>query len=136
MNNIPKRVQVDGAEIELTPMLDVVFIVLVFFVVTATFNKEAGISLNYPDSAQHSEPLELQPILVKVSALSEISIQERIVNSSSVRALITRLLIQTPEASVAIKVCPTAKTKVVIAAVDGVRGAKVNMPAVTLDRGC
>ena len=56
MRKIAKQQEDEGAEIDLTPMLDVVFIMLIFFIVVASFIKEAGIEVNRPDDNQQSDP--------------------------------------------------------------------------------
>lgn len=56
MRKIAKQQEEGGAEIDLTPMLDVVFIMLIFFIVVASFIKEAGIEVNRPDNNQQSDP--------------------------------------------------------------------------------
>ena len=56
MRKIAKQQEQDGAEIDLTPMLDVVFIMLIFFIVVASFIKEAGVEVNRPDTNQPDNP--------------------------------------------------------------------------------
>ena len=66
-------------EINLTPMLDVVFIMLIFFIVTASFIKEAGIDVNRPD-APTAERVEDANILIAISPNDEIWIDRRLVD--------------------------------------------------------
>ena len=68
MRRIAKQQEDDGAEIDLTPMLDVVFIMLIFFIVVASFIKEAGIEVNRPDDNQQSDPEDSVSIVVEVAA--------------------------------------------------------------------
>ena len=88
-------------EINLTPMLDVVFIMLIFFVVTATFIKETGIEVNKPEA---STPRE-QPagILIAISENNEIWIDRRMVDIRALRANIVRLLAENPKSGVVIQ---------------------------------
>ena len=70
-NAISSAVQDEEAEINMTPMLDVVFIMLIFFIVTANFIKEPGLEINRPD-ASTAETQENAAILVAIGASGEI----------------------------------------------------------------
>ena len=70
-NAISSAVQEEEAEINMTPMLDVVFIMLIFFIVTANFIKEPGLEINRPES-NTSETQENAAILIAVGASGEI----------------------------------------------------------------
>ena len=136
MKRLGKALNEEETDIDITPMLDVVFIMLIFFIVTASFVKESGIGLNNPPENNEPPPLDApKPIVVHVSELSEIRIQDRIVDARAVKPTITRLKAESPESSVIVKVARKAKTKDVIAAVDGIRAAKVALPSVTMDPG-
>ena len=74
----------DESAIDITPMLDVVFIMLIFFIVTATFIKEAGIDVNRPDAATAVKQ-EKANILIAINANNEIWIDRRQVDIRSVR---------------------------------------------------
>lgn len=115
-----------GSEVNLTPMLDVVFIMLIFFIVTATFVKESGIVVNQPDSDQ---PPTLDPnkqsIVVKVSSRDIITLGHREIDIRSVRANIARLHAQDPEAGVVILPHEKSSTKVIIGIMDAARQANI-----------
>jgi len=102
---LPKRAADEESEIDLTPMLDVVFIMLIFFIVTASFIKESGIELSRPDSNQQQEstPTENKNIVIMVTASDEIWMQGRRIDLRAVRANITRMYAENPEASVIIQ---------------------------------
>lgn len=70
-NAISSAVQDEEAEINMTPMLDVVFIMLIFFIVTANFIKEPGLEINRPD-ASTAETQENAAILIAIGASGEI----------------------------------------------------------------
>ena len=72
MRKIAKQQEDEGAEIDLTPMLDVVFIMLIFFIVVASFIKEAGIEVNRPDDNQQSDPNDSVSIVIEVAADNQI----------------------------------------------------------------
>ncbi len=112
------------AEINLTPMLDVVFIMLIFFIVTASFIKEAGIDVNRPD-ALTSEIVKKANILVAISAANEIWIDGRTVDPRAVRANIERLHAENPEGSVIIQADKQAYTETLVSVMDSARQAGV-----------
>jgi biopolymer transport protein ExbD len=87
MRRIAKQQEDDGAEIDLTPMLDVVFIMLIFFIVVASFIKEAGIEVNRPDDNQQSDPEDSVSIVVEVAADNQIWMENRRVDVRAVRAI-------------------------------------------------
>jgi len=136
MKRLGKAHAEEDTDIDITPMLDVVFIMLIFFIVTASFIKETGIGLNKPDpNQQNEEASDVRPIVVAINDLNEIRIQNRLVDVRSVKATIIRLRAETPDASVVVKVDPKSKTKTIINAVDGIRDAKVFDSTVSLSSG-
>ena len=92
----------DESEINITPMLDVVFIMLIFFIVTATFVKEAGIDVNRPDAATAVKQ-EKANILIAIGPNNDIWIDRRQVDIRSVRPNIERLHAENPQGSVVIQ---------------------------------
>jgi biopolymer transport protein ExbD len=114
----------DESEINLTPMLDVVFIMLIFFIVTASFIKEAGIDVNRPD-AQTREVQENANILVAISEANEIWIDRRRIDPRAVRAVLERLHAENPEGAVVIQADKKAYTETVILVMDSARLAKI-----------
>lgn len=134
MKRLGKSLNEEETDIDITPMLDVVFIMLIFFIVTASFVKEAGIGLYNPPQNNEPPPLDApKPIVVKVTDLNEIMVQNRLVDYRAIKPTITRLKAESPESSVIMKVDPKAKTRTVIQAVDGIRQAKVDLPSISLD---
>ena len=121
MRRIAKQQEDDGAEIDLTPMLDVVFIMLIFFIVVASFIKEAGIEVNRPDDNQQSDPDDSVSIVVEVAADNQIWMENRRVDVRAVRANIQRLLAEDPEAPVTVKVEKGAEAGVVVDVADAAR---------------
>ena len=112
------------AEINLTPMLDVVFIMLIFFIVTASFIKEAGIDVNRPDEPPRDVPVEAN-ILVAISAANEIWIDRRRIDPRAVRANIERLHAENPKRSVIIQTDKRAYTETLVDVMDSARQAGV-----------
>ena len=115
-----------GSEVNLTPMLDVVFIMLIFFIVTATFVKETGLDINQPDPNQPKNPdPDKNSIVVKISNRDIITLGRREVDIRSVRANIERLHAQNPDAPVVILPQGKATTNTIIGIVDAARQANV-----------
>ncbi|MEC8002486.1 MAG: biopolymer transporter ExbD [Pseudomonadota bacterium] len=125
MRKIAKQQQQDGAEIDLTPMLDVVFIMLIFFIVVASFIKEAGVEVNRPDDNQPDDPEDSTSILVEVASDNQIWMENRRVDIRAVRANIQRLLAEDPEAPVTIKVEKGAEAGIVVDVADAARESGV-----------
>lgn len=114
----------EEAQIDLTPMLDVVFIMLIFFIVTASFIKEAGIEVNRPE-ASTSQPKDNVNILVAISATNEIWMDNRRVDARAVRANIERLHAENPKGAVVIQADNQSTTEIVAAVLDAAREAGV-----------
>ena len=114
----------EESEINLTPMLDVVFIMLIFFIVTASFIKEAGIDVNRPE-AQTREVQENANILVAISEANEIWIDRRRIDPRAVRAVLERLHAENPEGAVVIQADKKAYTETVVLVMDSARLAKI-----------
>ena len=117
----------EGTEaINLTPLLDVVFIMLIFFIVTATFVKEVGLDVNQPDE---DKPKTVDPnkksIVVKITKRDRIQIAKRDIDRRAVRANIERLHAENPEAPVIIQPHPDSTTDLMIHIMDSARQAGV-----------
>ena len=110
--------------IDLTPMLDVVFIMLIFFIVTASFVKEAGIDVNRPE-ASTAVNKDRANILVAISDTNEIWINKRRVDERAVQANIERLYAENPQGSVVIQADKKATTDTLIKVMDASRAAGV-----------
>ncbi|PCJ37012.1 MAG: biopolymer transporter ExbD [Alphaproteobacteria bacterium] len=115
----------DGdAEIDMTPMLDIVFIMLIFFIVTASFLKEAGIEINRPD-ASTAVKADKANIMIAISDKDEVWMEKRRVDVRAVRANVERLRAENPEGSVVIQADVDSRSGVVMEVVDAVRKAGV-----------
>jgi len=118
------QAQEDKEEIDMTPMLDVVFILLIFFIVTASFVKEAGIDVNRPEAATAVKK-ERANILVAISDKGDIWINKRKVDIRSVQANIERLKAENPQGTVVIQADKKATTDTLIKVMDSARAAGV-----------
>ena len=114
----------DESEVNLTPMLDVVFIMLIFFIVTASFVKEAGIDVNRADAATATRK-EKGKILVAITAEGQIWIDRRQVDPRALRANIERMHAENPHGSVIIQADEDSKNKLLVQVMDAARLAKV-----------
>lgn len=110
--------------IDLTPMLDVIFIMLIFFIVTTSFIREAGIQVNRP-SAETAQREERTNILVAISPEGEVWIDKQRVDIRSLRAVIQKLRAENPEASVVIQADRDARAGLMVEAMDQARLAGV-----------
>ena len=111
-------------EINITPMLDVVFILLIFFIVTANFIKEPGLEVDRPDS-ETAEPTENAAILIAVGNAGEIYMDGRRIDKRQVKANVVRLLAENPQGSVVIQADEKATADTIMAVMDGAREAGV-----------
>ncbi len=114
-NAISTAVQEEESEINITPMLDVVFIMLIFFIVTANFIKEPGLEINRPDS-DTAETQENAAILIAVGPTGEVWMDGRRIDVRQVKANVVKLL-QADEKAVA---------DTIIKVMDGAREAGVS----------
>jgi biopolymer transport protein ExbD len=112
----------EESEIDITPMLDVVFIMLIFFIVTASFVKESGIDVNRPD-ASTAEVKERGNILIAITEANQVWIDRRQVDVRSVRANIERLRAENPEGSVVIQADKNSKNGLLVKVMDAARQA-------------
>ncbi|HIE49803.1 MAG TPA: biopolymer transporter ExbD [Gammaproteobacteria bacterium] len=111
-------------DINLTPMLDVVFILLIFFIVTANFIKEPGLEVNRPD-AETSSIQENAAILIAIGPTNDIWIDGRRIDVRQVKANITKLLADNPKGTVVIQADEKATADSIIAVMDQSREAGV-----------
>jgi biopolymer transport protein ExbD len=127
-----READTDEAEIDLTPMLDVVFIMLIFFIVVASFLKEAGIEINRSDSNQNPPDADATSIVVTITGDDQIWMENRRIDIRAVRANIARLLATDPEQPFTIKTEPGATAGTLLEVGDAAREAgvkQVNWPA-------
>ena len=107
-------------EINLTPMLDVVFIMLIFFIVTASFIKEAGIDVDRPD-APSADSQDDAAILIAISASDEIWIDRRQTEPNAVRGMIERLHAENPKGSIVIQADEESTNEMLVIVLDAAK---------------
>lgn len=106
----------EEAQVDLTPMLDVVFILLIFFIVTAVFTQEQAIGLEPPPPPPppNVEPPETPTILIYISGDNIIRVNNRVADIGSVRANIERLKAENPDSAVIIQAHPDAESGLIV----------------------
>ena len=116
-------------EINLTPMLDVVFIMLIFFIVTASFIKEAGIDVDRPD-APSADSQDDAAILIAISPEDEIWIDRRQVEPNQVRGMIKRLHQENPKGSIVIQADEESTNEALVIVMEAAKQAGVTNVAI------
>lgn len=119
----------EEAAIDMTPMLDIVFIMLIFFIVTTVFVKEAGIEVNKPE-AGYAVLHKNANIFIAVTEDGDVWLDKRQVALDSVRANIERLLTEQPTDYVIIQADIKAKHGVIVEIMDQVKAAGVDRVSV------
>lgn len=120
------------SDIDMTPMLDIVFIMLIFFIVTTSFVKESGIDVNRP-TAQTATRKEQGNIIVAIKANGEIWIDKRQVDVRAVRANVARLHAEQPLGSVVIAADRDTKVKVLTQVMDQIRLAGITNASIATE---
>ena len=134
---MPRRRSLAGsdeeADINLTPMLDVVFIMLIFFIVTATFIKQAGIDVSRPD-AQTSLPKPTVSVLVAISKGGDIWIDKQRVDPGSVRSNIERIHAENPKGGLVIQADKDSHYEKLEAVINAARAAGIQEVAISTEQ--
>jgi len=125
----------DEAEINITPMLDIVFIMLIFFIVTTSFVKERGLEVSRPSN---SPPKEIKknkgPIVIKIDSNGNISMKGRMLEDKAVEANLERVKAEKPDSPLIIAAHPDADTNalvIILDAADAVGVASVSVATTT-----
>jgi biopolymer transport protein ExbD len=115
-------------------MLDVVFIMLIFFIVTASFVKEAGIDVRRP-VAPEAVAKPKANILLAISSQNEIWIDGKSIDQRAVKANFEKLLAENPEGSLVIQVDKDAYSETVVLVADAARQAGITRISVSAEKG-
>ena len=126
---------IDEAEINITPMLDIVFIMLIFFIVTTSFVKEKGLEVSRPSN---SPPKEIKknkgPILVKIDANGNITLKGRMLERKAVEANLEREKAEKPDSPLIIAAHPDAETDALVTILDAAEAVGVASVSVATTR--
>ncbi len=127
-----RRRKTEQSEVNMTPMLDVVFIMLIFFIVTASFVKEAGVDVNRP-VAQTAIAKDKGNILIAITENGQIWIDRRQVDPRSLRASIERLHGENPQGAIVIQADRMSQNHLLVAVMDAAKAAGVNKVAIAAE---
>lgn len=123
----------DDADINLTPMLDVVFIMLIFFIVTATFIKQTGVQVLRPDAVT-AEQKPTVAMLIAISPTGEIWIDKKRVDPSTVRAHIEKLHAENPKGGLVIQADKKSTNEKLMAVLNAARAAGLHEVAISTEK--
>ncbi len=123
----------DDADINLTPMLDVVFIMLIFFIVTATFIKQAGIDVFRPDAVT-AEQKPTVAMLIAISPNGDIWIDKKRVDPTTVRAHIEKLHAENPKGGLVIQADKASKNEKLMVVLAAARAAGLQEVAISTEK--
>lgn len=128
MRRIAQHSDAEEASIDITPLIDIVFIMLIFFIVTATFVKETGLDVNKPDiPLQQNQNNENKNILIAIDANDGIWIGPRRIDLRSVRPNIERMYAENPEAAVVIQAAKKSTNEMMVKIMDAARQVDRNI---------
>ncbi len=119
-----QRTTQDEAQVDLTSMLDIVFIMLIFFIVTSSFVKESGVEVNRP-KATHATEQKQAGIFVAITASNDIFIDQRQVDIERVQASLEHLISENPSRSLVIQADKLAFNGTVVQVMDAAKGAGI-----------
>ena len=128
-----RHAHIEEAEINITPMLDIVFIMLIFFIVTASFTRETGVVVDKP-LADQAAALRNGTILIAVQPSGDIWMESRQVEMNEVRQMVERATSENPEGSVVIVADKGARIGTVTQVMDRVRLAGVESVSISAIR--
>ncbi|MCG8435409.1 MAG: biopolymer transporter ExbD [Gammaproteobacteria bacterium] len=121
-----KHKTADEAEINMTPLLDIVFIMLIFFIVTTSFAREIGIGVNRPSNEPAKVKKESEVILIEISDTGQIKVTGRITDVRAVQANVERSRAEKPDASVVVVAHKDADAGILVRVIDQARLAGVD----------
>lgn len=129
-----RAIQEDDKVADLTPMLDVVFIMLIFFIVTATFIKETGVEIDRPDAVT-ATPKKTVSLLVGVGEDNQVWIDKKQVDIRNVRPRMERLHAENPKGGLVIQADATSKVEKVLAIMEAARAIGISQVAIASEEG-
>lgn len=122
----------EEAAIDMTPMLDIVFIMLIFFIVTTSFVKEAGVDILKPTATTAIQKPKAN-IFVGINEQGEIYMVKRKINKDAVRSTIENMLLENPESSVVIQADMRSNSGILLDVIDAAKKAGVQNVSVAAE---
>lgn len=123
----------EEAQVDLTSMLDIVFIMLIFFIVTSSFVRESGVEVNRPTASNVVSQKEAG-IFIAITSANDIYIDKRVVDVERVEATLEHLLLDKPDASLVIQADEHAYSGTVVKVMDAAKGAGVQNIALAAEK--
>jgi biopolymer transport protein ExbD len=123
----------EEAQIDLTSMLDIVFIMLIFFIVTSSFVRESGVEVNRPQASNVVSQKDAG-IFVAITSANDIYIDKRLIDVERVQATLEHLLLEQPEASLVIQADEHAYNGTVVKVMDAAKGAGIRNIALAAEQ--
>jgi len=123
----------EEAQIDMTSMLDIVFIMLIFFIVTSSFVRESGVEVNRPQASNVVSQKDAG-IFIAITSANDIYIDKRVVDVERVQAILEHLLLEQPEATLVIQADEHAYNGTVVKVMDAAKGAGVNNIALAAEK--
>ena len=123
----------EDAQVDLTSMLDIVFIMLIFFIVTSSFVREAGVEVNRPQASNVVSQKDAG-IFIAITSANDVYIDKRVVDVERVQATLEHLLLEQPEASLVIQADEHAYNGTVVRVMDAAKGAGVQKIALAAEK--
>ncbi|AJR05911.1 biopolymer transporter ExbD [Photobacterium gaetbulicola] len=123
----------EDAQVDLTSMLDIVFIMLIFFIVTSSFVRESGVEVNRPQASNVISQKDAG-IFIAITSANDVYIDKRVVDVERVQATLEHLLLEQPEASLVIQADEHAYNGTVVRVMDAAKGAGVQKIALAAEK--
>jgi len=121
----------EEAEINITPMLDIVFIMLIFFIVTTSFVKEKGLEVSRPSNAPPKQTEQKKgPIVIKIDGSSNITLKGRMLEPKAVQANLEREKAEKPDSTLIVASHPDAETDALVTVLDAAKSVNIESVSV------
>lgn len=127
-----RKRQEEDAKIDITPMLDVVFIMLIFFIVTASFIKESGAKVVKPDAVNAIKKPKAT-VMLAIDDKNQIWLDRRVIDPRAIKANINRLRAENPNGEVIVQADVESNAETVLKVVDELKDAGIPIPFVATE---
>jgi biopolymer transport protein ExbD len=111
----------DEPEVNMTPMLDIVFIMLIFFIVTTSFVREIGIDVNRPTDTPPETKQESEVVLIEITATGQVTMGGRTIDVRAVQANVERARAEKPDATVVVAASGDSNAGILVQVIDQAR---------------
>ena len=119
---LPRRSRAERHTVDVNPMMDIVFILLIFFIVTATFTVESGLDVEGAPPPRTQPVDQRESILIEIDARDEIRVEGRVTDFRRVGAVLLAALAESPETPVLIRSAPSATNGTFVRVLDQANG--------------